>query len=112
MKSLKATKIEERNAKLKVEETFNNGFKEYTYKEALVKAKLIPLAGGNVVDSEEIKKNMSDILDAMVSGLVEEARLHIRVDGNIDFAMKVKGQNKVADLRLGNVSEHIKSKTT
>ena len=70
MKSAKETKIAEKNAKLKIEEAFNFGFKEYSYEEGLVKAKLIKLANGKVVDAEELKRNMSDILDAMVSGHV------------------------------------------
>lgn len=87
--------------KRRLEDAYNLGFKEYTYDESLKKAKLIQLANSKVVDAEELKKNLSDVLDAIVAGEVEEVRFNLLVNGYIDFAMRIKGQTKVADLRLG-----------
>lgn len=86
-----------------VEDAFNNGFKEYEYKEGLRVAKMIELGNKKLVSGEELKANVSTIIDGIVEGQITEMRLHIVVGSNIDFAIRPSIESKTHDFRLGDV---------
>jgi len=81
---MRSKKIE---IKKNIEKAFNEGLKEYTQDEAYINLNLIPLENGNVVNAEELKKNINDLIDGMVAKEIKSINFRLEHGGCLDFSM-------------------------
>lgn len=87
--------------KRKIEKAFNDGFKEYDKKEAFTNSNLVPLENGKIVDAMELKKNVNDLIDGIVSGDISSFDLKMSYGGVIEFSLNLTGSNDTFELRIG-----------
>lgn len=87
--------------KRKIERAFNDGFKEYSKKEAFINANLVPLENGKMLDAIELKKNLNDLIDGIVNGEINSFSLNMSYGGVLEFSMNVANSKDTFDLRIG-----------